>query len=169
MSYFIGEKEEKENFCINEDSDEFIKKYTMSLFMKNKDVYEYANEKEMMDECQKNDTRLFIHFYSEKFEKCLLLNNILNEIVRDIEEAKFLTSEQLEFIRKIKFRRINVKNCMKTVETLNISVLPYIGTFREGYFIEGFQGFEKFGNKEEISTIDVIKYLEASELAKEDF
>lgn len=156
---FVGENKNNKEY-VEEETDEFIKRYTRELFLNSTNVVEYKNETEMMNECQERNKKRFIHFYSDEFDKCRLLNDILDELIQKKDVPELLS---------VGFRKINVKKCMKTVESLGITILPYIGTFRDGYFLEGMHGFEKFGNKEDICVDDVLKYLEKSVLFQEEF
>ena len=146
---------QKENSYNNKEDDEFIAKYTKNLYEEMHNIKEYNSEKELMDECQESNKKLFIHFYSDEFEKCKLYNLILNDIK--------------DHFKDILFRKINVKICYTTVEKLGIKVLPFTCLFRDGYFIESIEGFRKFGNKEDINSNDVIRYIEGCDLSKEIF
>lgn len=139
-----------------DDSDDFIQEYCKNKYNALLDnlIKEYSDEDDMFNHIEKDNTNIFVHFYSPKFQKCTALNCVLSQIV---QEDKY---------PYIQFTKINANKCHVSTKTMEITMLPCVAIFKNGYFIEKLTGFEKFGNRETIKKSDVEKYLNQSELTK---
>lgn len=139
-----------------DDSDDFIKEYCKNKYNTLLDnlIKEYLDEDDMLNHIEKNNTNIFVHFYTPKFQKCIALNYVLSQI---IQENKY---------PHIQFTKINANKCHVSTKTMGITILPCIAIFKNGYFIEKLTGFEKFGNQETVNKSDIEKYLDQSELTK---
>ena len=67
---------------------------------------------------------------------------------------------------QIKFMSIKVQNCPKMCKSLGITTLPYLGFFKDGYFIDKLIGFEKLGNKGYFEIDDLENYIKNSKILK---
>ncbi|KAL6122124.1 hypothetical protein NUSPORA_00863 [Nucleospora cyclopteri] len=129
------------------DDDDFLKKYAQEKFnnQMKQIVREFHNEDELIELCKNSNSKLFIHFYSDNFTKCRNLNILLPKVATRLREVDFI--------------KIHVKNCPKIVEILKIGVLPFMGLFANGMFVEGLVGFEKLGNRSSVTSDEIEKVI----------
>lgn len=92
---------------------------------------EIANESELMKLTNKIE-RVVIHFELEKFQKCLYMNDKLDQLSK-----KYL---------KTKFYKISVEKAPFLVDKLKIKVLPFVICYINGNEAERIIGFSKMGN-----------------------
>ena len=144
--------ENKKNTDLDFDfeEDEFIQSYARKEFMKNLKVFDFTDEEELI-ELTMNKT-IIIHFYDSSFSKCNFMSKALG-----IMAIKF---------PQIKFMSIKVQNCPKMCKSLGITTLPYLGFFKDGYFIDNLIGFEKLGNKGYFEIDDLENYIKNSKILK---
>ncbi|ORD95592.1 PLP1 [Hepatospora eriocheir] len=130
----------------NFDNDDFLKSYAQKKFNDLKSNFkEYTDEEELINKTIEGKGTLVVHFFSEEFEKCKILNKKLEEVVREYE--------------KIEFVKINANNCPKMCKSLEIQTLPFLCVFKDGYLINSSVGFEKLGNKENIDQNSLKLFL----------
>lgn len=132
------------------ENDEFIKAYTQKLLDKSRQLTEFTNEEELIS--LTSTETMIIHFYNPYFKKCSLMNNILKQITSKFPD--------------IKFGAINVQNCPKMAKSLGITVLPFLGLFKNGYFVDQLVGFEKLGNKPTFDLEDLANFILKSNIYK---
>lgn len=75
---------------------------------------------------------MIVHFYKKGFKFCNEMDEKLKKIIKDYQNIKFF--------------RVNVEICPFVCEKLNITVLPFLGFFRNGFFVGQHIGFEKVGD-----------------------
>jgi len=140
-----------EDLDFNDPNDEFVRKYTEKLLKKHSNFREYTDEQELI--ALTTHKRMIIHFYSPTFKKCKQMNLALQEIAARHP--------------KIHFGVIDVQNCPEMCISLKIKVLPFLGFFKDGFFIDQVVGFEKFGNGETLNSELVVKFISENEISKE--
>lgn len=133
------------------EDDDFLRKYTEKMLFKS--IYtEFTDEESLIN--LSLHQKLIIHFYAKTFKKCTKMNESLRKIA-----PKF---------QNIKFGCINVENCPKMCQALKIKVLPFLGFFKDGFFVDQLVGFEKIGNSEMLNTDDLEQFIRESEMCKEE-
>ncbi|EEQ82364.1 hypothetical protein NCER_100932 [Vairimorpha ceranae BRL01] len=95
------------------------------------EISEIKTEKELI-EMTHNET-MIVHFYEDTFETCKIMNKELNKIYKDFEN--------------IKFYKIKASICPVITSKLQIEVLPFLGFFKEGFFVDQIVGFEGMGDE----------------------
>lgn len=140
-----------DNFESEFVDDEFMRKYTEKQLKRYSNFQEYTDEAALI-KLTTTET-LIIHFYSQKFPKCTLMNKALACIA-----PKFPT---------VKFGCINVEKCPTMCGSLKIGVLPFLGFFKDGYFVDDIVGFEKIGNSDVLSAEKLENYIKESEICSE--
>ena len=132
------------------EDDDFLKKYTEKLLEKS--IFpEFTNEESLIE--LSLHQKLIVNFYSKNFSKCLKMNECLKKIAKNFQ--------------KIKFGSINVENCPKMCQALKIKVLPFVGFFKDGYFVDKLVGFEKLGNSDTLRAEDLENFIKKSEMCKD--
>lgn len=76
--------------------------------------------------------RLVVHFYDRKFRKCAEMTRGLEELAPRFPHVQFVLAQAKDF--------------PFITEKLEISQLPYLATFSNGYFIGGVIGFQDMGD-----------------------
>lgn len=135
------------------EDDEFIKSYTEKLLKRSLELREYTDEEELI-RLTTHET-MVIHFYNPSFEKCRYMNSVLQKM-----SSKF---------PKVRFGFINVENSPKMCASLGIRVLPFLGFFRDGYFVDKLVGFENLGvlTSAGMFQVDELeRFIRNSEIAK---
>jgi thioredoxin-like negative regulator of GroEL len=124
---------------MTESSDETEYKLDNEVFMRYRQkrlqeltstVAEIASEKELMEKTQ--GLTMIVHFYKPEFRRCKVMDRALGVVSRDMPS--------------ILFYRVNVEICPFVTEKLRITVLPFLGFFKEGYFVDQLVGFEDVGD-----------------------
>lgn len=136
------------------ENDEFIRTYTEKMLRKSLELRKYTDEEELirLTTCE----TMIIHFYSSSFEKCKYMNDVLQKM-----SSRF---------PKIRFGFINVEDCPKMCASLEIRVLPFLGFFRNGYFVDRLVGFESLGELSSAGTFqagELEKFIRNSEIVGE--
>lgn len=131
--------------------DEFIRNYTERM-VRNIALREYTDEEELI-RLTTHET-MVVHFYDPSFERCRHMNSILLRV-----SPKF---------PQISFAAISVDNCPKMCASLKIRVLPFLGFFRDGYFVDRLVGFEGLAlDSTGIPHMDeLVRFIGSSEIAK---
>ncbi|KAI5152372.1 hypothetical protein ENBRE01_2779 [Enteropsectra breve] len=140
----------RDDFDLDCDDDEFIKRYTAKQMKQVFGVISFEDEEELITLTEK--IPIIISFYKSNFRKCIFMNKALEAIAPDF--------------KKIKFATIDVSKCPKMVESLDIQVLPYLGFFRDGYFVDKLVGFEKLGNTQCFELKKLREYISNSPITK---
>jgi thioredoxin-like negative regulator of GroEL len=129
------------------EDDDFLRQYTEKMLSKS--IFtEFTDEESLINLSMHQ--KLIVHFYSRNFKKCRFMNESLRKIA-----VKF---------PDIKFGFIDVENCPKMCQALKIKVLPFLGFFKDGFFIEQLVGFEKIGNSEIFKIEDLENFIKSSEI-----
>lgn len=71
---------------------------------------------------------MIVHFYLEKFTTCKIMNKELEKIVLDFPT--------------INFYKIDAQNCPVVCDKLGVKILPFLGFFKDGFFVDQVVGFE---------------------------
>lgn len=131
--------------------DEFIRSYTERM-MRSLELREYTDEEELI-RLTTYET-MVIHFHDPSFERCRYMN-----------DALLRASSRFPHIR---FGTINVNNCPKMCASLKIRVLPFLGFFRDGYFVDKLVGFEglALNNMGTFHVDELVQFVRSSEIAK---
>ncbi|KAF9764625.1 Phosducin-like protein 3 [Nosema granulosis] len=94
-------------------------------------IEEITVERDLIEKSQRET--MIVHFYKDDFKACAIMNKELNNLFKDIEN--------------IKFYKIKAEICPIVTSKLNISVLPFLGFFKDGYFVDQVVGFEGCGDE----------------------
>jgi hypothetical protein len=86
-----------------------------------------SKEHELMNYVTANDL-VIIHFYQNNFPKCILVNNLINQLSQRHLGPLWLS--------------INVKNCPFLVQKLQIKVLPCIAIYNRAILVKKILGYE---------------------------
>ncbi|CAD24942.1 similarity to the THIOREDOXIN family [Encephalitozoon cuniculi GB-M1] len=92
-------------------------------------VEEVVSEKELIEKTK--SLRMIVHFYKPEFKRCKTMD-------KGLEEVK-------DCFPGIRFYRVNAEICPVVARKLEIRVLPFLGFFKDGYFVDQVVGFEKLG------------------------
>ncbi|KAM0685252.1 hypothetical protein COBT_003539 [Conglomerata obtusa] len=98
----------------------------------------------------KSDT-MIVHFYNEKFSKCKIMDANLEKVCM--------------FFKGVEFIRIDAALCPTFAEKLQITVLPFLAFFKNGFFIDHVVGFEGFGSHS-FEVNDLVAFIKKSEMFK---
>lgn len=96
-----------------------------------------SNEKDLI-QFSSAESRVAIHFYHPKFQRCALLDRHLAVLARLHPTTLFV--------------KTNVLTAPFLVQKLKITVLPCLVTFRDGVSKDKIVGFEELGNSDKFST-----------------
>ncbi|PWY97588.1 thioredoxin-like protein, partial [Testicularia cyperi] len=118
----------------NPDTDAL--QYTSTSSMKGM-LTDISQEKDLI-QYSSRESRVAIHFYHPKFQRCALLDRHLTVLARLHPTTLFL--------------KANVLSTPFLVQKLKISVLPCLVTFKDGISKDKIVGFEELGNSDKFST-----------------
>lgn len=104
-----------------------------------------SKEHELMNYVTANDL-VIIHFYQNNFPKCILVNNLLNQLSQRHLGPLWLS--------------INVKNCPFLVQKLQIKVLPCIAIYNRANLVKKILGYEFVENIPSSNYIPTVQDLE---------
>ncbi|WUR03848.1 thioredoxin [Vairimorpha necatrix] len=96
-----------------------------------KEIPEIVTENELIKLTQ-HET-MIVHFYDDTFETCKIMNKELNKIYKDFEN--------------ISFYKIKADICPIVTNKLEIKILPFLGFFKNGFFVDQIVGFEGMGDE----------------------
>lgn len=94
-------------------------------------------EKELIEKTK--SLKMIVHFYKPEFSRCKIMD-------RRLEEIK-------DYFPGIQFYRVNAEMCPIVARKLEIRVLPFLGFFKDGYFVDQVVGFEKLGDDVELEAL----------------
>lgn len=153
MAEYVGfrNRDEKELELDSED-DLFMRQYARELMQKNGGLEEYKTEDEVI--LMTTEKTLIVHIYHPSFKKCELMNSVLRKIAPEFPH--------------IKFASINVQNCPHMASSLRLKILPFLGFFKGGYFVDHLVGFEKLGNRDALEPADLIRYIKESYICQDE-
>jgi len=130
------------------DDDDFLREYTKKRFYKAMEFTEFQEEENLIQLTLSKT--IVVHFFKPEFEKCKFMNKALKII-----SMKFPL---------IKFGWINVENCPKMCQSLEINTLPFVAMFKGGYLVDCLVGFEKLGGNERFDISALERVLKESNL-----
>lgn len=110
-------------------------------------VKTYTNEYDLIEKTKKD--KMIIHFYNDSFEKCKIMDFNLNKVCT--------------FFNDIEFIRIDATIAPILTTKLNVKALPFLGFFRDGYFVDHVIGFEGLG-KHSFEVDDLRKLIKNSDI-----
>lgn len=125
------------------ENEELVRQYAAKLMARRNVLLESVSEDELI--AMTTQKTMVIHFFKDGFQKCEIMNEALRQLAIKHPEIRFVY--------------VRVENAPKMCASLKIVVLPFVGFFKDGYFVDELVGFEKLGNKEKISCNDLEKYL----------
>lgn len=128
---------------VGPEDEVFLREYTTRMMKQRKRIVEYEDEEELIELTQYK--RMIIHFYKETFQKCKIMNEALNKLATRMKDADI--------------GYIKVENAQKMCKSLGIRTLPFVGFFKDGHFVDELVGFEKLGNGESITDLELEKYI----------
>ncbi|KAH9412164.1 hypothetical protein HK407_01g00560 [Ordospora pajunii] len=92
-------------------------------------VITISSEKELIEKTK--TMTMIVHFHKAEFKRCAIMDKMLDEVQGSFPE--------------IAFYRVDADMCPVVAKRLEIRVLPFLGFFKEGYFVDQVIGFEKLG------------------------
>lgn len=116
-----------------------------------KSVTTYTDEYTVIQKTKRD--RMIVHFYNESFEKCKIMDHNLAKICK--------------VFKNIEFIRIDASLAPILTAKLQISALPFLGMFRDGFFVDHVVGFEGFG-RDSFEPEELIKTIRKGEMFKTD-
>jgi len=137
--------------CVFED-DEFMKEYIQKRINKAFEVQEYKDESELIKLTVSKT--MIIHFYEPSYKTCKTINAAFKTLTRKFPN--------------IQFGFINVYDCPLMVESLKIRTLPFIGFFKDGYFVDelvGFEGLDKSKKTGILNVEELENYIKKSKIS----
>lgn len=93
-------------------------------------VAEVQSEGELIEKTK--TLKMIVHFYKTEFRRCSIMDQRLQEVSREFPD--------------IMFYRVNADICPIVSEKLGIRMLPFLGFFKDGYFVDQMVGFEQLGD-----------------------
>ncbi|EOB11834.1 Phosducin-like protein 3 [Nosema bombycis CQ1] len=76
---------------------------------------------------------MIVHFYKDDFKACEIMNRELSKVCKELEN--------------IKFYKVKAEIAPVVTNKLQITVLPFLGFFKEGFFVDQVVGFEGMGDE----------------------
>ncbi|KAM0672312.1 thioredoxin [Ordospora colligata] len=92
-------------------------------------VVTICSEKELIEKTK--TMTMIVHFQKAEFKRCAIMDKMLDEVQGSFPE--------------ISFYRVDADICPVVAKKLEIRVLPFLGFFKDGYFVDQVIGFEKLG------------------------
>lgn len=132
------------------EDDEYMRSYTRKLLLKNIQHREVMDENELMGLCEQKT--MIVHFYNPNFKTSNYMNKALRFMAPKFPDIKFVF--------------ITVDKCPKMLQALKVDVLPFVGFFKDGYFVDQLVGFEKLGNKLAFEMEYLENYIKESNIYK---
>lgn len=133
------------------EDEAFLRAYTQKMLQKTLELTEYVDEQELI--MQTMTQTMIVHFYGARFSKCALMNKALEHLIPKFPEIKFCF--------------INAEKCPKMTASLKVSVLPFLGFFKGGYFVDHLVGFEKLGGQDTLEFSDLERFIRNSNISKD--
>ncbi|WEL37815.1 thioredoxin [Encephalitozoon hellem] len=96
-------------------------------------IEDITSERELIEKTK--SLKMIVHFYKQEFSRCKIMD-------RRLEGVR-------EFFPGIRFYRVNAEICPVVARKLEIRVLPFLGFFKDGYFVDQIVGFERLGDEAE--------------------
>lgn len=87
-------------------------------------------ERELIEKTK--SLKMIVHFYKAEFKRCAVMGRRLEEVRDSFPE--------------IGFYRVDAEVCPMVARKLEIRVLPFLGFFKDGYFVDQVVGFERLGD-----------------------
>ncbi|KAF7682517.1 Phosducin-like protein 3 [Astathelohania contejeani] len=144
----------KDEFEFDSD-DEIVIKYKQKRLNELQSIAGKGSVRTLYDESDliyktKRDT-MIVHFYDDRFEKCKIMDYNLEKIANGFKDIEFI--------------RIEAARCGLVTQRLGIRVLPFLGFFKKGFFVDSVVGFEGLGT-ESFESEDLKKLIKSSNLYK---
>ena len=130
------------------DNDEFLKSYTRKLLQKSMQPVEFTDEDELIS--LTTSQTMIVHFYNPAFRACSYMNKALRLVAPKFPSIKFVL--------------IEASKCPRMSDSLCIDILPFVGFFRDGFFVDQLVGFEKLGNRPTFLVEDLEKFIRESNI-----
>ena len=123
---YLGFQKHEAAASITDEDAAFLESYRRKLF----DRYSFLNVQTDEDEVIKRllDEKIILHVFKPSFKKCQHMDKGLREIAPRFPDTKFWS--------------INIESCPKIIASLCITVLPFLGCFRDGLYVSHLVGFE---------------------------
>lgn len=139
------------NFELSSEEDEIFLKYKTKrmaeLKQTNSTVGELDTERLLIKKTKSN--RMIVHFYKPEFKRCRIMNERLNRVCK--------------FFPDIEFYKIDPDKCPMVVEKIGVKILPFLGFFKDGYYVGHQVGFENLGD-EDFEADDLVKIIKESNM-----
>lgn len=135
------------------EDDDFMTEYTLKKLEKAFEVHEYKDETELIKLTVTKT--MIIHFYEPSYKTCKSINEALKKLTKKFPG--------------VHFGFISVYDCPLMVESLKIQTLPFLGFFKEGYFVDELIGFEKLDKSKKTGILNVDElenYIKNSIISK---
>jgi thioredoxin-like negative regulator of GroEL len=112
-------------------------------------VTEITSEKELVDKTQR--LTMVVYFYKPEFRRCKVMDHVLGAVSRELPSLLFY--------------RMNAELCPFVTEKLGITALPFLGFFKDGFFVDQVVGFEEIGD-DDVSPALLKKKIKESSIFK---
>lgn len=131
--------------------EEYKQKRLAELYKKaNQKIVETFTDEYALIQKTKRD-RMIVHFFDDSFEKCKIMDHNLLKICKVFKDIEFI--------------RIDAKSAPTLTTKLGIKALPFVGMFRDGFFVDQIVGFEGLGH-DSFEPEDLIKFIRLGEMFK---
>lgn len=117
--------------------DEAFRRYREKRIQEIVGIEEISTEKELIEKTK--SLKMIVHFYKPEFKRCSVMDQKLMDVSRSLPS--------------IKFYRVNADVCPTVSTKLEIRVLPFLGFFKDGYFVDQMVGFEQWGDDMDVDSL----------------
>lgn len=136
---------------ISSDEEVFIKYKTRRFDELKKGILtEFNDESELVRKSKTNT--MIVHFYKPEFRRCEIMNHNLDKVSI--------------LFPGVEFYKILAEKCTVVTERLNITTLPFLAFFKNGFYVDAIVGFEGITEDDSFSSDDLAVAIRRSELFK---
>ncbi|ADM10923.1 thioredoxin-like protein [Encephalitozoon intestinalis ATCC 50506] len=127
----------QEDIGIPRDGEAFMRYREKRIQELSGNVEDITSERELIEKTK--SLKMIVHFYKPEFGRCQTMDKRVREIKNCFPE--------------IRFYRVNAEICPVVTRKLEIRVLPFLGFFKDGYFVDQVVGFEKLGDNLDLEAL----------------
>lgn len=101
-------------------------------------MVDILSERELIEKTK--TLRMVVHFHKPEFKRCQIMDQRLNQIA-----IRFPS---------IRFYRVDADMCPVVARKLEIRMLPFLGFFNDGFFVDEVVGFEGLGDDVDVKILE---------------